>query len=164
MHPTGRSWNQSKTFSTSVSTNILIATSSCWGFTTPQVLWKALKCYSVEVVPSPLNLGNFFLDALGKTLLDPRERGPIEFPHGVAIATGIIFWFVSKVTRSGSALLLVPNRIQYLQFTIYGFEPLWTKVQSSSKWFDGSKCKFFNSENFKIHVQFNTRIQSRFII
>lgn len=77
--------------STRVSTNILTATSSFWGFAMLQDLWKARKCYSTKIVPSPLHLGKFFLEAPGKSWFIARFRGPIVFPQGIAIFSNHVF-------------------------------------------------------------------------
>ena len=93
MNRIGKSWNQLATLSTRVSPNILPATSSCLGFTTPKALQKAPRFCSIEIFPSPLNLGKKNLGSLVKSLLVAIERRPIAFPHGYSIIAGTMIWF-----------------------------------------------------------------------
>ena len=63
---------------------------------------KEIMCATKKTFPLPLNLGKFFWEALGRSLLATSQMGPIELPQGITIGIGRINGTGWKVIAIGA--------------------------------------------------------------
>ena len=158
----GRWLNQSTVALVNVFTNNLTATSSVGILITVQAEWKALKWSSVEILPSPLNLGNTSTSPLGNEAgFTPRFSGPIFWPHGWIVAmfgNGIACRGWTLIAAGMSAFKGSKDCTKGKTGDYFGGELglLWDLTiffLRSSK--SGSNFKFFNGSNFSSRIPFS---------